>query len=105
MNAYLKEINKNRPRQLLSIKEWVNWLMLKAYLWRSQAQGKDRLSRILSFSLSVILRIKCMLMLSYVSVIMIHESDSWIPALNLIFCFGILVDLICFVRSNKEHVG
>ncbi|CAF0972511.1 unnamed protein product [Brachionus calyciflorus] len=36
---------------------------------------------------------------------MINETDSWIPMINLIFCLGILIDLVYFVIRKKEHTG
>lgn len=36
---------------------------------------------------------------------MIHETDSYEPLLYLVFCFGIIFDLIYFLKRKKEHVG
>ena len=102
---YLNQLESFRNEGTFSSRgNFLRWMVLKVHLWNQQRQNKKRLNWLL-FSLSLILRVKCIFVLCYVLVIMINESDSWIPALNLIFCLGILIDLVCFVRSKKEHVG
>ena len=56
-------------------------------------------------SLSIIVRILCIFVLTYVILVMINETDSWIPLVNFLFCFGIIVDLIYFIKRKKEHTG
>lgn len=104
MNQYLNEFylkhDKLQPSQ-----RWINLLALKFYIWKnSPKQNRSSLNNAL-FYISLILRFTCIVVLVYVTIIMIHESDSWIPGINLIFCFGISVDMIRFVRNRKEHLG
>ena len=57
------------------------------------------------FVLSITLRLVCVYVIVYILKIMINETDSWIPMINLIFCFGILYDLIYYITRRKEHTG
>jgi hypothetical protein len=57
------------------------------------------------FFVSIMLRLLCMLIIFYVVLIMVHETDSWIPCVILFFCLGIFCDLIYFIRRAKEHTG
>lgn len=90
---------------------WLKYLALKIYFRKKKQSRKphdqknSHSSGFASFILSLFLRLTCIGVLVHVTVVMIHESDSWLPALNLVFCLGIFVDLICFMRSKKEHVG
>lgn len=91
---------------------WLKYLALKIYFRKKNKQSEKahdpkntHSSGFASFILSLFLRLTCIGVLIHVTVVMIHESDSWLPALNLVFCLGIFVDLICFMRSKKEHVG
>lgn len=54
---------------------------------------------------SVILRLICIFVILFILKVMVYETDSWIPIINLIFCFGILVDLVYFFIRRKEHIG
>jgi hypothetical protein len=57
------------------------------------------------FILSIILRTLCVSVLVYVTLILINETDSYLPLFNLLFCIGIIFDLIYFINRKKEHVG
>lgn len=57
------------------------------------------------FAISIVLRIICIYVIVYILKIMINETDSWIPMINLIFCLGIIYDLIYFIIRRKEHTG
>ena len=62
-------------------------------------------SLFLKYFLSIILRLVCIFVLIYVILVMIHETDSWFPLFNLIFCLGIFIDMIYFMSRKKEHTG
>ena len=57
------------------------------------------------FILSIILRTLCVSVLVYVTLILINETDSYLPLFNLLFCIGIIFDLFYFISRKKEHVG
>jgi hypothetical protein len=60
---------------------------------------------VLLFLVSILMRLICIGVIVYVVLIMINETDSWIPLANLVFCFGIFIDMIYFIRRKKEHTG
>jgi hypothetical protein len=57
------------------------------------------------FCVSILLRLLCMLIIFYVVLVMVHETDSWIPCVILVFCLGIFCDMIYFIKRRKEHTG
>jgi hypothetical protein len=88
--------------------KWFKLLVLKTALKLysfDSTTPKSRNLRDALFYFSIILRLMCISVLVYVMLIMIHESDSWIPLINIVFCIGIIVDLVSFIKHKKEHIG
>ena len=75
------------------------------FVHKIQSFNNSSTSKFLSILLSIFLRIVCIISMFYANVIMIHETDSWIPLLSLIFAFLILVDLIRFLSVREELTG
>lgn len=99
---YLKAYHSTK--RIRSRSEWFQFHAFKFY-WRFNKLATSRYSQWLVGLMSVFLRLLCMSVLVYVLLIMIHETDSWTPLVNLIFCAGIGIDLFYFIRRRREHAG
>lgn len=100
-------LNEYKMYKLKENSERKNYMRL-TILYLIKLNKKFRNSFLLNwlcFFVSIFLRLLCIYVLIYVLMIMIKETDSWIPLINLVFCFGILVDLVYFVCREKEHTG
>jgi hypothetical protein len=75
------------------------------FVHKIQSFNNSSAAKFLSILLSIFLRIVCIISMFYANVIMIHETDSWIPLLSLIFVFLILADLIRFLTVREELTG
>jgi hypothetical protein len=54
---------------------------------------------------SIFLRLLCIFVLLYVILIMVYETNSWMPLFCLFFCFAIFFDLVRLIFYKKEYVG
>ena len=55
--------------------------------------------------LSLSLRLLCIWNLVYVVLVMVHETDSYLPLAVLVFCVGILFESFYLIKKRKEHLG
>jgi hypothetical protein len=105
-------INKNIEQEknvLINNKKHYKIELTKRIVFKSiklyEKLGKSSIFGKFLTSVSIILRIDCIIVLSYVILVMINETDSWLPLVNFLFCFGIILDLIYFIHRKKEHTG
>ena len=96
-------LTKNR-RPLTKTKLLLKYLILK-FLSLKKSLNDSVFSFLFLYLLSILLRLFCICVIVYVTLVMIHETDSWIPLINLIFCLGILLDLVYFLARKNEHIG
>ena len=94
-------IKPNRDNKSSTI---AKFLILK-FLSTKKSLNNSFIYFIFLFLISILLRIFCICAIAYVTLVMVHETDSWIPLINFIFCLGILFDLIYFLGRQKEHIG
>ena len=63
---------------------------------------KDLLDTVL---FSILLRLLCMIVLIYIILIMIYETNSWYTFISLIFLAAILVDVVSLIFNMKQNYG
>lgn len=83
----------------------INNVFLKTLINFSQKIEKKINFPFLFYTLSIFLRLMCIFVILFILRIMVYETDSWVPLINLIFCFGIFIDLVYFMIRKKEHIG
>lgn len=110
-DRYINEFkkSKNQKKLTLSKKYLLGYKFIKLTILNLSLLNKklenNLIIKWLFFSVSIFLRLLCIYVIVYVLLIMINETDSWVPLVNLVFCFGILFDLIYFIKRQKEHTG
>jgi hypothetical protein len=54
---------------------------------------------------SILLRLLCVIVLIYIILIMVYETDSWYPFISLIFLMAIVVDIMSLIFNFNQNCG